>query len=55
MSEHDFQKAADHTLEELANSFDALLEGNDIEGSDLEYGVSVQNSAWRTPLHCSEG
>lgn len=43
ISEDDFHKVADHTLEELADSFDALLESTDIDGSDLEYGVSGQN------------
>ena len=43
ISEDDFHKVADHTLEELADNFDALLESTDIEGSDLEYGVRCQH------------
>jgi len=37
--EEEFHRAADRALEHLSDRFDALLDENDIAGSDLEYGV----------------
>ena len=43
--EEEFHRAADRALEHLSDRFDALLDDNDIAGSDLEYGVRQQPSS----------
>ena len=43
--EEEFHRAADRALEHLSDRIDALLDENDIAGSDLEYGVRQQPSS----------
>lgn len=38
----EYHKAADETMDRLTSELEDLLEGNDIEGSDVEYSVGLQ-------------
>jgi frataxin-like iron-binding protein CyaY len=36
----EYHRAADETMDRLTSELEDLLEGNDIEGSDVEYSVA---------------
>lgn len=36
----EYHRVADETMDKLTSELEDLLEGNDIEGSDVEYSVS---------------
>jgi hypothetical protein len=36
----EYHRAADETMDRLTSELEDLLEGNDVEGSDVEYSVS---------------
>lgn len=37
----EYHRVADETMDRLTSELEDLLEGNDVEGSDVEYSVSL--------------